>query len=166
MKLVTLRAPSAVFTVRAVGSGAVALQGKPGVVRDDSSSGDRVQIADMSQVREPGSYVLETDAGKSAQFEIGSDVYRYALWLTMRGYYGQRCGCNVDLGNGYSHPACHLTAEFHKTSGKSGHSNSRRMARRRRLWPLFGELRHIDGNAALGLGNVQRGSTQAGSQDS
>ena len=38
----------------------------------------------------------------------------------MRGYYGQRCGCNVDLGNGYSHPACHLTAEFHKTSGKTG----------------------------------------------
>ena len=120
MKLVTLRAPSAVFTVRAVGSGAVVLQGKPGVVRDDSASGDRVQIVDMSQVREPGTYVLETDARKSAQFEIGSDVYRSALWLTMRGYYGQRCGCNVDLGNGYSHPACHLTAEFHKTSGKSG----------------------------------------------
>jgi hypothetical protein len=47
MKLVTLRTPSAVFTVRAVGSGALVLQGKPGVVRDDSASGDRVQIADV-----------------------------------------------------------------------------------------------------------------------
>ncbi len=119
-KLVTLRSPSAAFTVRAVSSGAVVLQGRPGPARDDSASGDRVQIADISQVRQPGMYVLETDAGKSASFEIGNDVYRHALWLTMRGYYGQRCGCDVDLGNGYSHPACHAAGEFHKTSGKSG----------------------------------------------
>jgi endoglucanase len=64
--------------------------------------------------------VLTTDAGKSAPFEIGNDVYRRALWLTMRSYYGQRCGCSVDLGDGYSHPACHLPAEFHATSGKTG----------------------------------------------
>ena len=119
-KLATLRASSTKFTVRAVSSGAVVLQGKPGEARDDAASGDRVQISDLSPVRQPGIYVLETDAGKSAPFEIGNDVYRHALWLTMRGYYGQRCGCNVDLGNGYSHPVCHLTAEFHPTSGKSG----------------------------------------------
>ena len=119
-KLITLRSPSATFTVRAVSSGAVVLQGKLGAARDDAASGDRVQIADISAVRQPGMYVLETDAGKSASFEIGNDAYRHALWLTMRGYYGQRCGCDVDLGNGYSHPACHLTAEFHKTSAKSG----------------------------------------------
>lgn len=29
-------------------------------------------------------------------------------------------GCNVDLGGGYSHLVCHLNAEFHPTSGKSG----------------------------------------------
>jgi endoglucanase len=69
-------------------------------------------------------YVFETDAGKSAPFEIGNDVYRHALWLTMRSYYGQRCGCSVDLGDGYSHPACHLAAEFHRTSGKSGASKN------------------------------------------
>lgn len=119
-KLVTLRAPSTTFTVRAVNGSPPVLQGKPDAARDDSASGDRIQIADISQVRQPGMYFLETDAGKSAPFEIGSDVYRQALRLTTRGYYGQRCGCNVDLGNGYSHPACHLTAEFHKTSGKSG----------------------------------------------
>jgi endoglucanase len=79
-----------------------------------------MQGADISRLRQPGIYVLETSAGKSAPFEIGNDVYRNALWLTVRAYYGQRCGCSVDLGNGYSHPACHLTAEFHKTSGKSG----------------------------------------------
>jgi endoglucanase len=119
-KLVTLRSPSAAFTVRAVSGGAVVLQGKPGAAQDDPASGDRVQIADISKVRQPGMYVLESDAGKGGPFEIGNDVYRRALWLTMRGYYGQRCGCDVDLGNGYSHPACHSAAEFHKTSGKSG----------------------------------------------
>jgi endoglucanase len=119
-KLATLSSPSPTFAVRAVSGGNVVLQGKPGPARDDAASGDRVQIADISQLRQTGMYVIETDAGKSAPFEIGDDVYRNALWLTTRGYYGQRCGCNVDLGNGYSHPVCHLSAEFHKTSGKSG----------------------------------------------
>ena len=119
-KFATLRSPSAAFTVRAGRDGAVVLQGKPGAARDDAASGDRVQILDFSAVRQPGTYVIETDAGKSVPFEIGDDVYRHALWLTVRGYYGQRCGCNVDSGNGYSHPACHLAAEFHSTSGKSG----------------------------------------------
>ena len=119
-KLVTLRSPSATFTVRAVNSGATVLQGTPGAARDDSASGERVQVADISQLRQPGRYILETTSGRSAPFEIGDEVYRNALWLTARGYYGQRCGCSVDLGSGYSHPACHLTAEFHKTSGKSG----------------------------------------------
>lgn len=119
-KLATLRAPSTRFTVRDVNRNAVALQGKPTEPRDDAASGDRVQVVDFSQVRKPGNYILETDAGKSSLFEIGEDVYRQALQLTMRGYYGQRCGCNVDLGNGYSHPACHLTAEFHQTAGKTG----------------------------------------------
>src|SRR5579863_2911912 len=119
-KFITLRAPSAGSTVRNVASGAVVLKDKTGAARDDAASGDRVQICDISAVSNPGTYVLETDVGKSAPFEIGNDVYRHALWLTMRSYYGQRCGCNVDLGGGYAHPACHLAAEFHRTSGKSG----------------------------------------------
>jgi endoglucanase len=119
-KVATLRSPSATFTIRAASSGAIVLQGKPSVAHDDSASGDRVQLADFSSLRQAGAYLLETDAGKSAPFEIGDDRYRHALWLATRAYYGQRCGCNVDLGDGYSHPACHLTAEFHTTSGKRG----------------------------------------------
>jgi len=118
-KLFTLRAASATFTVRTV-DGTVVLQGKPGAARDDAASGDRVQIADLSSLTKPGKYILETEAGKSAPFEIGPDVYRRGLWLSMRGYYGQRCGCAVDMGDGYSHPACHLDAAFHATSGKTG----------------------------------------------
>ena len=123
-KFFTLRSAATTFTVHPASGGAVVLQGKPGPARDDAASGDRLQIADISAVRQPGAYVLSTEGGegerKGTPFEIGNDVYRHALWLTMRSYYGQRCGCNVDLGDGYSHPPCHLTAEFHPTSGKSG----------------------------------------------
>jgi len=123
-KFFTLRAASTMFTVRAV-NGTAALVGKPGSSIDDSASGDRVQFCDVSPLTHPGTYVLETDTAKSAPFEIGNDVYRRALWLTMRSYYGQRCGCNVDLGDGYSHPACHLAADFHASSGKTGPCKSR-----------------------------------------
>ena len=43
-----------------------------------------------------------------------------ALRLAMRSYYGQRCGCAVDLGNGYKHAACHPAGAYHASSGKSG----------------------------------------------
>jgi endoglucanase len=133
-KFATLRSPSTNFAVRTFGGG-VALQGRPTPVRDDAASGDPVQIVDFSAVRQPGTYTLEIDATatdatkpdpakpgtiKSAPITIAGSAYRQALRLTMRSYYGQRCGCNVDLGEGYSHPACHLRAEFHPTSGKSG----------------------------------------------
>jgi endoglucanase len=119
-KIITLRSVSTTFSVRVASGGSVLLKGKPGAVRDDAASGDRVQMVDISSVRKAGKYVLQTDDEKSAPFEIGNDVYRRALWLTVRSYYGQRCGTDVDLGDGYSHPACHLSAEFHASSGKSG----------------------------------------------
>ncbi len=118
-KLVTLRSPCEAFPVRAASGGAAVMIVKPGPARDDAASGDRIQIGDISRLREPGAYVLAIN-GKDTPLQIGEDLYRHALWLTMRSYYGQRCGCTVDLGNGYSHPACHLTAEFHKSSGKAG----------------------------------------------
>lgn len=122
-KLFTLRVPSAGFSVRAT-SGSTVLVGKPNAAIDDSASGDRIQTCDVSSLRQPGIYIFKTETAQGAPFEIGNDVYRQALWLTMRSYYGQRCGCNVDLGNGFSHPACHVTGEFHRSSGKTGpHKN-------------------------------------------
>jgi endoglucanase len=38
----------------------------------------------------------------------------------MRAFYGQRCGCAVDLGGGYSHPACHRVGAYHPSSGRGG----------------------------------------------
>ena len=88
------------------------------------TSGDAVQAADFSSLKAAGNYYLEIDGvGRSWPFAIGPDVYDRAFYLTMRGFYGQRCGTAVDMGPefaAYKHPACHLNGEFHESSGKQG----------------------------------------------
>ena len=86
----------------------------------DPASGDTTAHADFSSITTPGAYRLEIAGLFSDPFTIGPSVYADALRLTARFYYGQRCGCNVDLGNGYKHPACHLHGAFDPTSGRSG----------------------------------------------
>jgi len=86
----------------------------------DAASGDRIALADFSAWIAPGTYRLTAQGRRSEPFTIGSDVYREALRLSMRAYYGQRCGCAVDLGGGYRHAACHLAAAYHRTSGRQG----------------------------------------------
>jgi endoglucanase len=87
---------------------------------DDAASGERVAQADFSAFRTPGRYRVISQGQKSEPFAIESTVYRDPLRLAMRSYYGQRCGCAVDLGGGYSHPACHAKGAFHATSGRGG----------------------------------------------
>jgi endoglucanase len=86
----------------------------------DEASGDRVALADFSAWTTPGRYRLLAQGRRSEPFSIGQDVYRDALRLSMRAYYGQRCGCAVDLGGGYRHAACHLSGAYHRTSGRQG----------------------------------------------
>jgi endoglucanase len=42
------------------------------------------------------------------------------LFLSMRAFYGQRCGCAVDLGDGYRYASCHAVDGFHPSSGRTG----------------------------------------------
>jgi len=86
----------------------------------DSTSGDRVALADFSGVTAPGTYRFAAQGKRSEPFYIGKDAYRNALRLTVRSFYGQRCGCAVDLGGGYRHPACHMSGAYHATSGRQG----------------------------------------------
>ena len=86
----------------------------------DAASGDTTTQADFSTLTTPGTYRLEIANTLSDPFTISPAVYADALRLTTRAYYGQRCGCAVDLGNGYHHPACHLDGAFDPTSGRSG----------------------------------------------
>ena len=86
----------------------------------DAASGDTLRQAVFSKFRRPGRYRLEVGGHRSEPISIGYGVYRQALRTTMRGYYGQRCGCAVDLGAGYRHDACHANGVYGATSGKTG----------------------------------------------
>ncbi len=86
----------------------------------DSASGDRIAGADFSSVATPGTYRLEAGGMQSDAFVIAPDVYRKALYLSTRAFYGQRCGCAVDLGDGYKHGICHKDGAYHHTSGRDG----------------------------------------------
>lgn len=125
MKMATIVSSSAGsanhFAVRSLANNAVIFKGDLSVSQTDEASGDAVRIADFSTMKEPGSYRVELESGKqSPPFAVGPHVYHDALHLSMRAFYGQRCGCAVDLGGGYRHPTCHLKDAFHATSGKTG----------------------------------------------
>ena len=112
------------FRIVDTASGAVRHQGRLSDPAEDQASGDLVAWADFSSLSDPGTYRLEVCGKQSDTFTVADDVYAAALRLTMRSYYGQRCGCKVDLGNGYGHEACHLDGAYHASSGLSGKVNN------------------------------------------
>lgn len=95
-------------------------QGQLTPAKRDEASGEVLAWADFSMLRTPGEYRLEICGAFSDPFQVGEGVYADALRLAMRSYYGQRCGCKVDLGGGYRHEACHMDGAFHATSGRGG----------------------------------------------
>lgn len=123
-KIAIVSAPAGIFQVRRAKDNGVVFQGKFGASAMDRNSGDTVQAADFSDLRQPGTYYLDVPGvGRSWQFSIGPDVYSRVYYLAMRGFYGQRCGTAVNLGPefpGYTHAACHLVGSFHASSGKEG----------------------------------------------
>ncbi len=108
------------FRVRSTKENHVVFEGTLSPAKLDELSGDTVRQAVFSALHTPGEYCIETGTQRSDSFFIRSDVYADALRTTMRGYTGQRCGCVVDLGNGYCHAPCHLEGEYGSSSGKSG----------------------------------------------
>ena len=112
------------FIIRRKRDDSIVFQGKLPAQVADADSGDRVQAADFSVLKERGTFYLDVPGvGKSWSFAIAPDVYARAFYLSMRAFYGQRCGTAVDLGpefRGYKHAACHLDGAFHSTAGKNG----------------------------------------------
>ncbi|MGO4881571.1 MAG: glycoside hydrolase family 9 protein [Bryobacteraceae bacterium] len=112
------------FSVRRAANDSVAFHGRLAEPVTDKDSGDLIQIVDFTRLERPGKYYLEVPGvGRSWEFSIGPDVFARAFYLSMRSYYGQRCGAAVDLGDqfpGYKHAACHLEGAYHASSGKTG----------------------------------------------
>ncbi len=126
--LVVAANPAEAFTVNRASDGRVVFRGELAAPVQDADSGDRVQAADFSALRERGRYYLDVPgAGRSWEFAIAPDVFSRVFYLAMRSFYGQRCGAAVDLGGefpGYKYEACHLEGAYHASSGKSGPAKS------------------------------------------
>jgi endoglucanase len=123
-KMALVSAPARTFQVKRAGDNVVALEGKLSARVTDGNSGDQLEVADFSTLRNPGTYYLEVPGvGRGWTFSIGPEVFSRTYYLAMRAFYGQRCGTAVDLGPefpGYTHAACHLEGSFHPSSGKQG----------------------------------------------
>lgn len=124
LALVVTTRPAQEFLVRKADDASITFYGRLSLPVYDPDSGDRVQIAGFSEFQTEGRYYIEVPGvGTSWTFSIGLLVYRRAFYLTMRSFYGQRCGAAVDLGRqfpGFNHAACHLAGSYHPSSGKSG----------------------------------------------
>ena len=123
-KLALITSQASSFEVKRALDSKTVFKGSLRPAMQDADTGDAVQTADFSKLKETGTYYIDVPGvGKSWTFSIRPDVYSRAYYLAMRAFYGQRCGTTVDLGPefpGYTHPACHLKGEFHASSGKQG----------------------------------------------
>ena len=126
-KVAVVTSPLADKTFRVVdsGTGETVFGGKLSTPREDKDSGDAVRSADFTPVTVHGTYRLVLDSGEeSYPFRIAPDAFRDALYLSMRSFYGQRCGTKVDLGprfKGYKHGPCHhKDVAYHASTGKKG----------------------------------------------
>ncbi|MGI4828555.1 MAG: cellulase N-terminal Ig-like domain-containing protein, partial [Janthinobacterium lividum] len=122
-KVVTVRGfdpAQANFRLRAAATGEVVWEAALTAAQMDTASGDSVRQAIFTSVSRPGDYLVEIAGVRSDSFRVHAEVYTAALRTTVRSYTGQRCGCKVDLGGGYQHPACHLDGAYGATSGKTG----------------------------------------------
>jgi endoglucanase len=123
-KVATVNAQASSFLVRSIKDNSVIFRSTLSAERPDPASGDTVRLADFSSLKGPGEYRIELDTGATGgSFPIGKDAYDHALLITMRSFYGQRCGYDVDLGEGFAHPKCHMEAAYHSSSGKTGPCN-------------------------------------------
>jgi endoglucanase len=108
------------FQVIAAQSRQPVFEGKLHTAMHDTASGDLVALADFTYLSAPGLYRIAARGRDSDTFQISKDAYREPLRVAMRAFYGQRCGCVVDLGGGYRHDTCHVVGAYHRSSGKQG----------------------------------------------
>lgn len=111
-KKATIIAECSAFTVKQASDDATVYSGEvKGPLRQDDVNQD-VWIADFSQVKEKGKFYLDVPGvGRSYDFEIGDNVYDFAFYTAMRGFYLWRCGTAVEgeyNGQRFTQKACHL----------------------------------------------------------
>jgi hypothetical protein len=153
------QAAAATFEIKRASDRVSVLQGKLTPPQFDPNSGDQVQSADFTELKQAGTYYVDVPGvGRSFDFSVKRNVFDRTYYLAMRAFYGQRCGTAVDLGPefpGYTHPACHLHGEFPLLGNSRNARQYWWLARCRRLWPLRGQFRDHHWDAALDLGDLR-----------
>ena len=111
VKRATVLASADGFEVRRAGDDEVVYEGQLSKARTDDDTGQKVRIADFSELTEPGRYVVTVaDLRPSDEFRIDNDLYRRPLEASLLGMYGQRCGSELSFEydhETYSHGVCH-----------------------------------------------------------
>ncbi|MBR6089164.1 MAG: glycoside hydrolase family 9 protein [Anaerolineaceae bacterium] len=98
------------FKIIKSGTGATLMTGTLSDPVVDPHSGETVQIADFSDLTQPGTYKLvASDGTKSPVFSVDDQIYSEVLRDALRMLYLQRCGMELDADHAgiYAHPVCH-----------------------------------------------------------
>ena len=92
-------------------TGLIVYQGKLGGANYDPASETNVAKGDFSELKDPGTYYIYTNAGSSYTFKIGADVYNDIYKDAVLMLYRQRCGVELDpaIAGDCAHGVCHDT---------------------------------------------------------
>jgi hypothetical protein len=74
---------------------------KPIEIRDTRFG--KFQEMDFSEIRKPGSYVIQAGEARTRPFPIGNNVWTGTIWKAINFFFGERCGFAVPG----SHDVCH-----------------------------------------------------------
>ncbi len=107
-KRAVLTVPNQDFFVETV-KGERRFEGKTIPFGFDALSGDDLFIADFTEFSEKGRFRLCSGDARSAEFEIGGNVYESVFDDVLKAYYYLRCGCGLEerYAGVYRHGVCH-----------------------------------------------------------
>ena len=108
------------FKVLEAGSGKTVLEAP--ILAEKTRLG-QFQLLDFTQLREPGTYVIQAGDVKTQPFRIGDDIWERTIRKTLNFFYCERCGFEIPG----VHKACH--ADWQMTHNGENDNCQRRLAR-------------------------------------
>ncbi|MBN2221039.1 MAG: glycoside hydrolase family 9 protein [Vallitaleaceae bacterium] len=102
------------YIMKKVHDGEVVFRGSFGEEKNDSSSGDLTRCGDFTAYKEEGLFQIEVQGECSLPFEISNKRYKKALDASLKAFYYQRCGIELEekYAGLWKHAACHLQKSY------------------------------------------------------
>jgi endoglucanase len=162
-KKASIAAPCSEFAVVRVKDGAKIMTGRATGPILNEDTREQLYTADFSAFKEPGEYQLDVSGvGRSAAFNIATDVYRRPFYIVTRGMYLWRCGTAVSAkhnGQVFAHAACHTNDAWLDFVG-GGHAQKGG----RKGWHDAGDYNKYVVNAGVTIGAMFRAWEDFGPQ--